>query len=138
MEFSSPKENGMVSRGAVFAFVTAGSLACVAFGADAPSARLPDAAPAAVGMDAERLARIDQVVEHGIKAGQVPGAVVLVVRHGKIAFRKAYGLRSKQPAETPMTADTVFDLASLTKPIASATSVMVLLERGKLRLGDRV
>src|SRR5206468_1501217 len=60
------------------------------------------------------------------------------VRNGKVAFRKAYGLRSKQPSEIPMTLDTVFDLASLTKPIATATSVMILLERGKIRLSDLV
>jgi uncharacterized protein YbbC (DUF1343 family)/CubicO group peptidase (beta-lactamase class C family) len=61
-----------------------------------------------------------------------------VLRQGKIVLHKAYGLRSKQPAETPMTADTVFDLASLTKPVATATAVMLLLERGKVRLADRV
>jgi uncharacterized protein YbbC (DUF1343 family)/CubicO group peptidase (beta-lactamase class C family) len=61
-----------------------------------------------------------------------------VVRNGKVAFRKAYGLRSRRPDEEPMTADTVFDLASLTKPVATATSVMVLLEQGKLGLSDRV
>src|SRR5207253_4531979 len=55
-----------------------------------------------------------------------------------VAFRKAYGQRAKQPTEAAMTADTLFDLASLTKPIATATSVMLLLERGKLRLTDRV
>src|SRR5438094_6694972 len=102
------------------------------------SSRLPDASPESVGLDAARLARIDATVDEAIRRQQLPGAVVLVVRQGKVTFRKAYGLRSKEPAEAPMTADTVFDLASLTKPIASATSVMVLLERGKLRLGDRV
>src|SRR5438128_2012873 len=71
--------------------------------ADSGSAsRLPDAAPAAVGLDAERLARIDGAVEGAIGRGQLPGAVVLVIRHGKVAFRKAYGHRTKQPAETPM------------------------------------
>ncbi len=101
-------------------------------------ARLPDAAPESVGLDAARLAKIDGVVEEAVERKLLPGAVVLVVRQGKVAFRKAYGLRSRQPAEAPMSADTVFDLASLTKPIATATSVMVLLERGKLRLTDLV
>jgi uncharacterized protein YbbC (DUF1343 family)/CubicO group peptidase (beta-lactamase class C family) len=100
--------------------------------------RLPEAAPAEVGLDASKLGRIDGAVQESIQQGRLPGAVVLVVRQGKIAFRKAYGLRSKQPAETRMTTDTVFDLASLTKPIATAASVMILLEEGKLSLSDRV
>jgi uncharacterized protein YbbC (DUF1343 family) len=102
------------------------------------SFRLPSAAPADVGLDAVKLDQIDGVVEASIEQGQLPGAVVIVVRQGKIAFRKAYGLRSKQPDEVRMTVDTVFDLASLTKPIATATSVMILLEQGKLKLTDRV
>jgi uncharacterized protein YbbC (DUF1343 family)/CubicO group peptidase (beta-lactamase class C family) len=99
---------------------------------------LPLVAPTEVGLDAERLARIDPVVQESIAKGRLPGAVVLVVRNGKTALRQAYGARSKQPAETPMTADTVFDLASLTKPVATATSLMILLEQGKVRLTDRV
>jgi uncharacterized protein YbbC (DUF1343 family)/CubicO group peptidase (beta-lactamase class C family) len=77
-------------------------------------------------------------MQAAIDKGLPPGAVLLVVRQGKVAFRKAYGLRSKQPAEVRMTVDTVFDMASLTKPIATATSVMVLMEQGKLKLSDRV
>ena len=120
------------------------ALACLMFpvartgaAGDSP-ARLPDAKPEAVGLDSARLTRIDAVVEDSIKRHQLPGAVVLVSREGKIAFRKAFGSRSLQPTETPMTVDTVFDLASLTKPIATATSVMILLERGKLRLSDQI
>jgi uncharacterized protein YbbC (DUF1343 family)/CubicO group peptidase (beta-lactamase class C family) len=94
--------------------------------------------PAAVGLDAAHLARIDAALQEGIDRGRLPGAVVAVVRQGKIAFRKAYGSRAKEPAESAMTTDTVFDLASLTKPVATATSVMILLEQGKLRLEDRV
>ena len=68
----------------------------------------------------------------------MPGAVILIVHRGQVVFRKAYGLRSKQPVETPMTPDTVFDLASLTKPIATATSILMLVEQGQLRFTDRV
>ncbi len=103
------------------------------------SAELPQAAPREAGMDPDRLARIDEAVNAALKeGGRLPGAVVLVARHGKVVFRKAYGLRSLKPAEEPMTVDTVFDLASLTKPLATASSVMVLVEQGKLRLTDRV
>src|SRR5207302_2786497 len=83
-------------------------------------------------------AAIDTAVEDAISRQQLPGAVVLVVHRGDIVFRKVYGLRSKAPKETPMTVDTVFDLASLTKPIATATSLMILAERGNLKFTDRV
>src|SRR4051794_5726011 len=100
---------------------------------DEAATRLPEAKPEAVGLDPARLARIDGAVADGIGRHQLPGAVVLVVRDGKIVFRKAYGARTLQPDQTPMTVDTVFDMASLTKPIATATSIMILLERGKIR-----
>jgi uncharacterized protein YbbC (DUF1343 family)/CubicO group peptidase (beta-lactamase class C family) len=97
-----------------------------------------EVAPAEVGFDPERLASIDRAVTEAIDQGRCPGAVVLVARHGKVVFRKAYGLRAKEPRQEPMTVDTVFDLASLTKPIATATSVLHLVEKSKLRLADRV
>jgi uncharacterized protein YbbC (DUF1343 family)/CubicO group peptidase (beta-lactamase class C family) len=102
------------------------------------SSRLPTANPADVGLDAVKFDQIDAVVQESIDKGQLPGAVVLVIHRGKIAFRKAYGLRSKQPDEVRMTTDTVFDLASLTKPIATAISAMILIEQGKLKLEDLV
>ena len=85
---------------------------------------------------ASALCGIDAVVERSIAAKQFRGAVVVVGRDGKIAHAKAYGHRALVPAEEPMTRDTIFDMASLTKPMATATSAMVLLERGKIRLGD--
>ena len=88
-------------------------------------------------MDARQLARLDAVMQEALDHGQLPGAVIVVLRQGKIVWRKAYGLRSLQPAQEPMTVDTVFDLASLTKPLATATSVMILVEQGKLHLSDR-
>ena len=89
-------------------------------------------------MSARRLDRIDAAVKESIERKECPGAVVVVGRHGKVVFRKAYGHRAVEPAVEPMTADTVFDVASLTKPVATATSVMVLVEEGKLRLADPV
>src|SRR5207249_2607597 len=100
--------------------------------------RLAVVKPAEVGMDPERLSRIRPILQEAIDKKQIPGAVVLVVRQGKIGFREAIGFRSLEPTSTPITADTVFDLASLTKPIATATTLMILLEQGKLRLNDRV
>src|SRR5204862_5610217 len=68
----------------------------------------------------------------------LPGAVVLVGRNGKVVWNKAYGARAVEPAREPMSVDTIFDLASLTKIVATATSVMILIERGKVRLADPV
>ncbi|MBE7516672.1 MAG: DUF1343 domain-containing protein [Chloracidobacterium sp.] len=99
---------------------------------------LPTAKPKSVGMSAERLAQIDALVEQDIKDKKLPGAVVLIGHRGKIVFRKAYGNRSLVPNVEPMTIDTIFDLASLTKVVATTTCVMKLIEDGKLRLNDTI
>ncbi|WP_246196120.1 exo-beta-N-acetylmuramidase NamZ domain-containing protein [Aquisphaera giovannonii] len=104
----------------------------------AASPTLPSMTPESLGFDPERLARIDAAIDRSIAAGEVPGAVVLVGRHGAVAHAYAAGKRAVEPAAEPMTRDTLFDMASLTKPIATASSIMVLLEKGKLRLSDRV
>ncbi|HEY6064561.1 MAG TPA: serine hydrolase [Thermoanaerobaculia bacterium] len=96
------------------------------------------AGPAETGFAPARLARIDGVMEEAIARGDLPGAVVLVGRGDRIVFRKAYGNRAVRPSREPMTADTVFDVASLTKPVATATSVMILVERGRIALSDPV
>lgn len=99
---------------------------------------VPAAPPASAGMSAARLARLDAAVNDSIARKECPGAVVLVGRHGKVVYKKAYGSRAVAPAIERMTADTVFDLASLTKVVATATSVLTLVEDGKVRLQDRV
>ncbi len=99
---------------------------------------LPVAKPEAVGMNSGKLALIDELVNADIAAKKLPGAVVLVGHRGRIVFRKAYGNRSLVPTVEPMTVDTIFDVASLTKPVATATSIMILVEQGKLRLNDTV
>src|SRR5262245_30504833 len=81
---------------------------------------------------------IRREVERAIAEEKLPGCVVLVGRHGEVLLREAYGHRRLEPTKDPMTVDTVFDLASLTKPIATATSAMTLIERGKLQLEDPV
>lgn len=73
-----------------------------------------------------------------IDRGEIPGATLVVLRQGQVVFRRAYGLRAKKPAEVPMTSDTIFDLASLTKPLATATSILLLNEQGRLQLRDPV
>src|SRR5436309_15662796 len=99
---------------------------------------LPLAAPQTVGMNPTKLSQIDALVEQDIKDKKLPGAVVLVGHKGKIVFRKAYGNRSLVPTVEPMTVDTIFDLASLTKVVATTTSIMILVEQGKLRLSDTI
>jgi len=101
----------------------------------------PDAAPT------PDLPAVSKLMNDAIAAGTAPGGVVLIGRGGKVAFRQAYGLRkvdgepgldgSPAPAE-PMTEDTIFDLASLTKPLATATAVMQLYEQGKVEFDDPV
>src|SRR5690242_2250567 len=76
------------------------------------------------GFDLARLSRIDAVVNDAIADKKLPGAVVLVGRGDAIVFRKAYGHRALVPAAEPMTLDTIFDLASLTKVVATTPAVM--------------
>lgn len=104
----------------------------------ADAAGLPQVDPAEAGMDGEHLRRIDAPIEAAIQAGDFAGCVVAVGRGEWLAELSAYGDRQIEPERQPMTTDTVFDLASLTKPIATATSVMKLVEHGKLRLRDPI
>ena len=92
--------------------------------------------PATVSVSEKKLAAIDGEVEREIQQQHLPGAVVLVARNGGVVWRKAYGFRAVEPSREATTADTIFDLASLTKVVATATSIMILVERGKVRLSD--
>lgn len=113
-------------------------LQCVA----APAARSaeppPIAQPQSVGMNAQKLSEIQSLVTQAIDDDQLPGAVVCVGRHGKIVYLEAIGNRQVGDDPLPMTTDTVFDMASITKPVATATSIMKLVENGRLQLNDRV
>lgn len=90
------------------------------------------------GVNPDRLAGIDRVVQDAMTAKQMPGAVVLVGRDDIVLFEKAYGQRAIVPTPEPMTLDTIFDLASLTKVVATTTAVMRLVEQGRVRLNDPV
>jgi len=81
---------------------------------------------------------VDSIVDKAVAEGNIPGAVLLIGHNGKVIHRRAFGSRSLEPVREPMTVDTVFDLASLTKCIATATSVMKLVQDGRIRLGDSV
>src|SRR3982751_1822556 len=97
------------------------------------------AAPSAQdGVDTARFDAIAPLVEQAIADKKLPGAVILIGRGDRVLYEKAIGHRAVDPAPEPMTADTIFDVASLTKVVATTTSVMKLIEDGRVRLSDRV
>ena len=101
-------------------------------------AQVKTAKPEDHGMDPERLARVDAVIGDAIRAGDIPGAVLSVVRRNDIVYLKAYGNKSVVPDIVPMTVDTMFDLASLSKCVGTTLSFMQLIEEGYVRLTDPV
>jgi CubicO group peptidase (beta-lactamase class C family) len=91
-----------------------------------------------VGAAGADFKQIDALMEEAVAKGNIPGGVVLIGHDGKVVYRKAFGSRSLEPTKEPMTVETIFDLASLTKCIATATSVMKLIQYGRVRLNDAV
>jgi len=103
--------------------------------ADTPAEAVVDAKrPVA----ATRLGAVDAIIQQAIHERQIPGAVLVVGHNGQVIYRRAYGDRALEPRRETMTLDTIFDLASLTKVIATTTAVMQLVEQGKVRLNDPV
>ena len=113
-------------------------LLLVSFATTLRAERLQTVSPEQVGMSLAQLRYADQAINQAIHDGQTPGAVLAVVRHGKLAYLKAYGNRQTYPSTEPMAPNTIFDMASCTKPMATALSVMILVERGLLRINDPV
>src|SRR5580698_1777066 len=97
---------------------------------------LPRAKPEQVGMSSERLARISAVLKADIEAGRIPGAVIAIARHGKLVVFDAYGWRDKA-AGIAMTTDTIFNIASMTKPMTTVGALM-LYEKGKILIDDPI
>ena len=81
---------------------------------------------------------IDEIMNAAIARGDIPGGVVLIGHNGKVVYRKAFGSRSLEPDKEAATVDTIYDLASLTKCIATTTSVMKLVQEGKIRINEPV
>ena len=104
---------------------------------DSTSAK-PTTSTEVIRMAADRVAMIDGLVHTGISEGKMPGCVICVGRQDEILLLKAYGNKRLEPSTEAMTVDTVFDMASITKPVATATSIMQLIEQGKLSLLDKV
>ncbi|MCL2727954.1 MAG: beta-lactamase family protein, partial [Bacteroidales bacterium] len=94
--------------------------------------------PQKAGLNPAKLSLVDDIILESIDNREIPGAVLAVVRHGSLAYLKAYGNKSVYPDTLPMTVNTVFDLASVSKPVGCAISIMQLVENGKLRLTDPV
>jgi uncharacterized protein YbbC (DUF1343 family)/CubicO group peptidase (beta-lactamase class C family) len=103
---------------------------------------LPHAAastrPGRAAASTPRLGSLDSIVEDAIQDGQVPGAVLLVWHDGQVVYRKAFGNRSLEPRREAMTVDTAFDIASLTKVVATSVAVMQLVQKGDIRVNEPV
>src|SRR5918997_5795568 len=103
-----------------------------------PSATLVSASPASVGMDRSLTARLDSVVQAAITDGLAPGAVLAVGRYGRLVHLKGYGFTDYAPRASQTDARTIYDVASLTKVVATTTAAMMLEEQGRLRLDEPV
>jgi CubicO group peptidase (beta-lactamase class C family) len=114
--------------------ILAATLCLMASGAAFAEDPLPRAKPEDVGMSSERLARIETTLKADIEAGRIPGAVIAVARHGKLVMLDAYGWRDKA-AGVAMTTDTIFNIASMTKPMTTVGALM-LYEQGKILIDD--
>jgi uncharacterized protein YbbC (DUF1343 family)/CubicO group peptidase (beta-lactamase class C family) len=90
------------------------------------------------GLGEDQLSSIAAVMEEAIRTGKTPGAVVLIGHRGKVVYHRAFGHRALDPKKLPMMTDTIFDLSSLTKVIATTPALMQLVEKGKLRIDDPV
>ncbi|WP_329905490.1 serine hydrolase [Porphyromonas pogonae] len=102
------------------------------------SQQIPRAHPEQVGIDGVHLSLVDGLIQSAIDTHEIPGAVIGVVKDGCMVYKKAYGNKQVYPRIIPMTDNTVFDLASVSKSISTAIAVMILVERGVIRLIDPV
>ena len=83
-------------------------------------------------------ADLDAAINQAVREDKIPGAVLLIGHDGRVVYRKAYGHRALLPTKEPMTVDTIFDIASLTKVVATTSCLMKLFEQGRIWLDDPV
>jgi CubicO group peptidase (beta-lactamase class C family) len=114
--------------------ILAAAFSLLAYSAAFAADPLPRAKPEDVGLSSERLARISAMLKADIEAGRIPGAVIAIARHGKLVALDAYGWRDKAGG-VAMTSDTIFNIASMTKPMTAVGGLM-LYEQGKLLIDD--
>jgi uncharacterized protein YbbC (DUF1343 family)/CubicO group peptidase (beta-lactamase class C family) len=119
-----------------FAFLLAAGLP--AFACQAADEEKSSTAPTRESAEATNFAPIDNLIQEQVNADGITGAVLAVGHNGRIVHQKAFGYRALSPRREPMTVDTVFDLASLTKVVATTPSVLNLVQAGRLRLDDAV
>jgi uncharacterized protein YbbC (DUF1343 family)/CubicO group peptidase (beta-lactamase class C family) len=112
-------------------FVSMSFFACALFPSALAAAQKTVAPSAGLGV-------LDGIVQEAIRDEQIPGAVVLVGHDGRVIYRKAFGERALEPRREPMTVDTIFDVASLTKVVATTIAVMQLAQKGQIRINDPV
>ena len=98
----------------------------------------PAVSPSATAKEQDRFAPLDALLKDAVEKGRTPGAVLLVGHNGNFVYRKAFGYRALDPNKEPMTVDTIFDVASLTKVMATTSCVMRLLQLGQIKLNDPV
>src|SRR5215472_8681996 len=112
------------------------SLVWLALVSTAVAETLPNAKPEDVGFSSERLGRVTEMLRTNIAAGEIPGAVLLIARHGKIAYFESLGLLDPQ-AKSPMHKDAIFRIYSMSKPITTVAAMM-LFEDARLALNEPV
>lgn len=94
--------------------------------------------PSDAGFDIQRLHLVDEVIRASMNNNEIPGAVIVIVKDTALVYQKAYGYKQLVPEHKEMDISTIFDLASLTKPIATATAIFMLMEAGQIHLLDPV
>ena len=100
------------------------------------SASLPEAKPEDVGMSSQRLERLTAMIQQAVDSGEIPGAVMMVARKGKLVYQRAFGMQDT-PAGVPMRTDSIFRIFSMTKPVVSV-GAMMLVEEGRLGLHEPI
>ncbi|HEY2003306.1 MAG TPA: serine hydrolase, partial [Acidobacteriaceae bacterium] len=124
-----------LGRNALVAFI---ALVAIVSTSVVCAAQQPSPAVAQQAVTPPAFAPIDAIVNDAVAHNEIPGAVVVIGHDGHIVFHHAYGMRSLEPMREAMTEDTIFDMASLTKDLVTATAVMQLYEQGKIRIDDPV
>lgn len=130
------KKNAVINKTLLLVSIITLCVSCVR---TAGTYGLKHVSPEAVGMDSRRLEKIDSIFNLAVADHDIPGAVVCVMRGDKIVYEKAFGVKQVEPAsDEPMTVETVFDLASLSKCVSTTICLMQLVENGQVRLTDNV
>jgi CubicO group peptidase (beta-lactamase class C family) len=101
-------------------------------------AKLPRAKPEKAGMSSYHLRHIKKAMDEAIQEKKTPGGVLIVLRNGYIVYRSAFGLKATEPKPEAISIDTIYDMASLTKVVATNSMIMLLMQDGTLRLDDPV